>query len=183
MGLFNNKDLVPTFGDEFSNENKDAEFESQVWNTELVDDLIEKVENHGLDLNKIKHPFFEKDINLRRARIAFQLSDFELSEFKKCRKDIVYFANTYVKLMQEHGIDNIKLYPYQVEMLKMYVNEKYSLVLGSRQIGKCINFNTHIDLLKEKVKVYKLYFRNLKEKTIFDKIKYSLYWCYSKLEN
>jgi hypothetical protein len=134
---FLSTDFIPTFGEEFSSL-EEPEFDSQIWTTELVDDLVEKVEEYGLDLSKVKHPFFEKNIDLRQGRVAFQLSDMERSEFKKCRKDIVHFANTYIKLMQEHGIDNIELYPYQVEMLKMYQENRYSIVVGSRQIGKTV---------------------------------------------
>lgn len=134
---FVSNDFLPTFGEEFSGLNE-PEFDSQVWTTELVDDLIEKVEEYGLDLSKVKHPFFEKNIDLRQGRTAFQMTEAEMDEFKKCKKDIIHFANTYVKLMQEHGIDNIELYPYQVEMLKMYQSGRYSLIVGSRQIGKTV---------------------------------------------
>lgn len=134
---FTDSDFIPTFGEEFLGLNE-PEFDSQVWTTELVDDLIQKVEEYGLDLSKVKHPFFEKNIDLRQGRTAFQLTPEELYEFKKCKKDIIHFANKYVKLMQEHGIDNIQLYPYQVEMLKMYQSGRYSLIVGSRQIGKTV---------------------------------------------
>lgn len=131
------KDFVPTFGEEFSNIEK-PEFDSEIWTTELVDDLMEKVEEFGLDLNKAKNPFFDKNPALRRGRVAFQMTNMELSEFKKCRKDILHFANTYVQLMTPDGIDHIKLYPYQEEMLLNYQNGKNNIVVGSRQIGKTV---------------------------------------------
>jgi hypothetical protein len=134
---FLDKDFAPTFGEEFSNIEK-PEFDSEIWTTELVDDLMEKVEQFGLDLNKTKNPFFDKNPALRRGRVAFQMSNMELSEFKKCRKDILHFANTYVQLMTPDGIDHIKLYPYQEEMLLNYQNGKNNIVVGSRQIGKTV---------------------------------------------
>lgn len=134
---FTSSDFIPTFGEEFSNL-AEPQFDAKIWTTELVDDLVEKVEEHGLDLTKTKNPFFEQNIDIRQGRVAFQMTDEETDEFKRCRKDILHFANTYVKLMQEHGIDNIKLYPYQVDMLKMYQEGRYSLVVGSRQIGKTV---------------------------------------------
>jgi hypothetical protein len=178
---FKNKDMVPTFGTEFNDDNQEENFDSQIWNTELINELIQKVEEYGLDLNKVSHPFFEKNITLKRARTAYQLTDEELAEFKRCKKDIVYFANTYVKLMQEHGIDNVKLYPYQEEMLKMYQDNRYNCVLGSRQIGKCVNFDTEIQTAFGKTKIYKIWYRNLNNKTIFDRLKYILYKLYCKL--
>lgn len=179
---FVSNDFLPTFGEEFSGLNE-PEFDSQVWTTELVDDLIEKVEEYGLDLSKVKHPFFEKNIDLRQGRTAFQMTEAEMDEFKKCKKDIIHFANTYVKLMQEHGIDNIELYPYQVEMLKMYQSGRYSLIVGSRQIGKC-HFPTTIVNTKQfgKLPIYKLWYKLIPNKTIFDRIKFCLYWCLEKIE-
>ena len=134
---FLQNDFVPTFGEEFSNI-VEPEFDAEIWTTELVDDLIDKVENYGLDLNKAKNPFFDKNIMLRRGRVAFQMTKEERREFKKCRKDIIYFANKYVQLMTPNGIGHITLYPYQEEMLLNYQKGKNNIVVGSRQIGKTV---------------------------------------------
>tara|TARA_R110000796_G_scaffold192641_1_gene309293 strand:- start:6899 stop:8794 length:1896 start_codon:yes stop_codon:yes gene_type:complete len=134
---FMQNDFVPTFGDEFSSI-ETPDFKSEIWNTELVNDLLDKVENYGLDLSKSQHPFFDKNIQLRQGRVAFQMTKMELSEFKKCRKDIIHFANTYVQLMTPNGIGHINLYPYQEEMLLNYQKGKNNIVVGSRQIGKTV---------------------------------------------
>ena len=82
--------FIPTFGEEFSAyENMDEQtFDAEIWNTELVDELMDKVENFGLDLSKAKNPFFDKNPQLRKGRVAFQMSKMERKEFKKCRKNI-----------------------------------------------------------------------------------------------
>ena len=120
---FIEKSFVPTFGEEFSNI-ATPEFDSEIWTTELVDALIDKVENYGLDLNKAKNPFFDKNPTLRKGRVAFQMTLQEKDEFKKCRKDIIYFANKYVQLMTPEGIGHITLYSYQEQMLLNYKNGK-----------------------------------------------------------
>ena len=134
---FLENDFVPTFGEEFSSI-AEPEFDAEIWTTELVNKLMDKVENYGLDLNKAKNPFFEKNPQLRKGRIAFQMTSMELSEFKKCRKDILHFANNYVQLMTPKGIGHIKLRPYQEKMLLNYQNNNHNIVVGSRQIGKTV---------------------------------------------
>jgi len=134
-GRWEDKDLIAFYQD---NHNDTIEIDATIWTTELVDDLIEKVEKFGLDLSRTKHPFFMNDISIRRGNTSFQYTDKEFTEFKKCKKDIIYFANTYVKVMQEHGIDDIKLYPYQEDMLLNYQRDRYNIVVGSRQIGKTV---------------------------------------------
>lgn len=178
---FLNKDMVPTFGTEFSSEVDEKDDSGLVWTTDLIEDLRDKVENVGLDLDKVKHPFFEKNINLKRGRTAFEFTPEELEEFKKCKKDIIYFANKYVKIMQEDGISNFELYPYQEQILRMYQEERYSIVLGSRQVGKCSLSSTYVELLKVKVQVHRLYFKNKKDKNIIDYVKYGLYRLYDFL--
>lgn len=133
---FFNKDLI-TFANQFENIDE-PEFDATIWNTELVEDLQEKVINAGLNLMDVRHPFFMNDISIRRGNTAFQYTEEEKEEFKKCKKDIIYFANTYVKVMQEHGIDNITLYSFQEDMLLNYQKERYNIVVGSRQIGKTV---------------------------------------------
>ena len=180
-GRFFDSDLI-TFANQFTDVNE-PEFDSTIWTTELVDDLAEKVEKHGLELSKVKHPFFGNDITLRRGNTSFQYTEEEMEEFKRCKKDIIYFANTYVKVMQEHGIDNITLYPYQETMLKNYQNERYNIVVGSRQIGKCFFPTTRIECPSGKIPVYKIWFKHIKgQRSITDYIKYGLYWLYDKLD-
>ena len=175
---FYDKTLVPTFGEEFSGI-AEPTFDAEIWNTELIDDLLDKVENYGLDLSKTKHPFFDKNVQLRQGRLAFQMTQKELSEFKKCRKDIVHFANEYVQLMTPKGIGHIQLYPFQEKMLLNYQSGKNNIVVGSRQIGKCYLPGTQV-VTKQfgTIPVYKLWWKVIKKKTILDYFKYSLYRLY-----
>lgn len=131
------EEFVPTFGEEFDNI-EIPKFKSKIWTTESVNKLISNVENHGLDLAAEPHPFFDKNPDLRQGRIAFKMTPEERKEFKKCRKDVVYFANKYCKLMTDEGVQSITLYPYQVDMLRMYQSGKNNIVVGSRQIGKTV---------------------------------------------
>jgi hypothetical protein len=83
-------------------------------------------------------PFYEGNPNLRKGNIVFSYTDEEIREIKKCAKDIVYFANTYCTVMTDHGLQTIKLRPYQEEMLRQFQAERFNVCLASRQVGKTI---------------------------------------------
>ena len=64
-----------------------------------------------------------------------------IREIVKCKKDIVYFANTYFKILSlNEGIRTIKLYPKQEELLKFFKNEKRCIVLSARQSSKTTTY-------------------------------------------
>ncbi|NCA95509.1 MAG: hypothetical protein EOM74_00855 [Methanomicrobia archaeon] len=83
-------------------------------------------------------PFYKNNTKLRRGNIIFEYSDDELFELKRCKEDIVYFANKYCKAMTEDGVKNITLRPYQEDMLRHMTNNQFSIIMASRQIGKTV---------------------------------------------
>lgn len=117
---------------------------NRVWNTVLVEDLKRKIENG--DSIQSNTPFYEGDIELKSAEIVFEYSEEELIELAKCANDIVYFANNYCVSMTDEGIRRIRLRPYQEDLLRHYQNNRWSVVLASRQIGKCFSPQTIVKL-------------------------------------
>ena len=66
-------------------------------------------------------------------------------EIVKCKRDIVYFANTYFKILSMNtGITTIKLYPKQEELLKFFKNEKRAICLSARQSGKSSMYTIYL---------------------------------------
>lgn len=66
-------------------------------------------------------------------------------EIVKCKRDIVYFANTYFKILSmKDGIRTIKLYPKQEELLKFFKNEKRAITLSARQSGKSSMYTIYL---------------------------------------
>lgn len=104
-----------------------------VWSTKSIELAMQAIEEgQGLRIS----PFLKSDPNLRKANLLFQYTDEEIAEILKCRKDIVYFAETYVYLKTENGLKHIKLRPYQKRMLAAMQNNRWLIELASRQIGK-----------------------------------------------
>jgi hypothetical protein len=78
-----------------------------------------------------KNPF------LKAANEESEFTAEQVNELKKCMNDPVYFASTYCKIPHPlHGAIQCHPYPYQVTMLKMFQNNRNSMVLSARQTGK-----------------------------------------------
>jgi hypothetical protein len=60
-----------------------------------------------------------------------QITQEQVDEFNRCKEDIVYFAENYIKHMTIDGIKQLKLYPYQIEVL----TDDRLTASTSRQIG------------------------------------------------
>jgi len=62
----------------------------------------------------------------------------ELEEYYNCSKDPIYFINTYVKCNIFSGTTDLKLLPYQENMVNLFQDNKFSLVNSTRQSGKSL---------------------------------------------
>lgn len=131
------KDLVDSEDEEGSNSNGGT-----VWTTEKVEDLKQSMKK-GYEPKK--HPFKDGDPNFRDANIAFQLTDWEREEMKKCAMDPIYYAKNYCYVQQDHGIAKIEhLRDYQHEWINTLKDNRKVIINASRQIGKTITMGIFI---------------------------------------
>lgn len=95
------------------------------------------------------HPFPVEDINLpyrdtyngniliKKAFVKSELSMNHIIEAAKCEKDPIYFIENYCRIVSlDDGIIPFKLFKYQKDMIKMYAENRFSLTLTARQMGK-----------------------------------------------
>jgi len=82
--------------------------------------------------------FWSNNPQYRAADINFDLTKEETEEFIRCANDVVYFANMYAHAMTDDGIASITLRPYQEKMLETMNDNRFVVMLASRQIGKTI---------------------------------------------
>ena len=60
----------------------------------------------------------------------------QISEIVKCGKDPIYFFNSYVKIQHPvRGLVKFNTYPFQDECVDKFIDERFSIILKSRQIG------------------------------------------------
>lgn len=110
-----------------------------IWTTERVDKLLSDFENGMIDIKTIKNsPFKDNDPAWKKANLVFEYTPEELEEIKRCKADPVYFANKYAQVMQETGIEQIVLRDYQEEIIKAFKDNRFNILMASRQIGKTV---------------------------------------------
>jgi len=122
----------------FGLEATEQETENQIWSTIKIDQLSDIIESGGRVPRGIKKPFYDGNPQWKLGNTVFDYTNIELDEIKKCAKDIIYFAQNYCTVMTDEGLQRIELRDYQIDMLKHFVANRFSVCLASRQIGKTI---------------------------------------------
>ena len=78
-----------------------------------------------------------KNPNLKRAHATDEYDITKIREMKRCENDPIYFMETYVKVIDpKRGAVPFKLYDYQREMVLAIHENKDTILLCSRQMGK-----------------------------------------------
>lgn len=74
---------------------------------------------------------------LKRANVPVNYSKKEIEEFVKCSRDVNYFVKQYIKIVSvDKGIINFDLWPFQEEMVNVFINNRFSICKLPRQVGK-----------------------------------------------
>ena len=127
---------------------KDDDTNSSIWTTIRINKLLEEIDN-GKDIKELRNsPFKDNDINLKRANLPFEYTPEEVEELKKCKADVLYFAYNYCFIQTGKGVKLIKniggLRDFQDEILLSLNNNKYNILMASRQIGKSVTSAIYI---------------------------------------
>lgn len=81
--------------------------------------------------------FYKGNENLLRGNSQFKWTDQMIDELKLCNKSILHFAENYFYITTlDEGKKKIELYKYQKRLLKAFKNNRFNVVLSSRQSGK-----------------------------------------------
>lgn len=164
---------------------------SNILTTKRVKEIIEK-QNLNLKLTKDEHIWFERQFGVRRSELTFAPTQSEVDEYTKCKMDIHYFADKYCQIKREDGtIGPMTLRDYQKDIIDLYDKNQYSILMASRQTGKCLSMNTKVYIRNALTgEIYEtilatLYYETIKMErplTIIENIKYFLYRLLSNLE-
>lgn len=104
-----------------------------IWSTKTLDLAIKGL---GEGRKLVANPFYENNTKLLKGDLVYQRTTDEVKEWKKCKNDILYFAEKYCKLMTPEGIKHITLRDYQRRYLKHLEKNRLSIYLACRQCGK-----------------------------------------------
>jgi len=84
---------------------------------------------------------------LKAAGVKIDFTQEQVAEIIKCSKDPIYFIENYVKIISlDKGLIPCVLYDHQKRMIKNFIDNRFSISLCSRQIGKCCDALTRIRL-------------------------------------
>lgn len=110
-----------------------------IWTSERVDRLLQDVEDGVIDIKTIKNsPFKDNDPVWKKPNLIFEYTPEEVEEIRKCKNDVLYFANTYAQVMTDDGVQQITLRDYQEEILTAFKKNRMNILNASRQIGKSV---------------------------------------------
>jgi len=167
-----------------------AALEEFVLTTDIIKD-IENRENFGKILKRYEKVWFQNVRGVRKPYLTFAMSESEFQEYIKCKINIHYFAEKYCQIKREDGtVGPMKLRDYQKDIIDLYTKNPRSILMASRQTGKCNSFITNILVVSENEKVINvpiglLYYNEVKKErklTLLEKIKIKLYMFLYKLQ-
>lgn len=161
-----------------------------IFDTELVQHYTDQI-NDGVIVKRFQNPWYKGEIGLKRSGTTFKMSAAEQAEYVKCAVDIHYFVEKYCQVKTDDGtVGQISLRDYQKEVLDDFMDKRFNILCASRQVGKCLNFNTLVDIQEgnvfKKVRMGKLYYDELskyRKLSFLEKIKIKLYNILYYLEN
>ena len=80
------------------------------------------------------------DRNLKKAYTEMKLSPIHIEELKRCKEDLYYFKDNYVKIRTKDGVNFPETRPYQIEFLDSILDEESegTVSLQGRQAGKSV---------------------------------------------
>ena len=122
---------------------QDDKIRATIWSTKAVaqyeDDL-----NNGIE--RKDDPFFFKNVRQRKANILFEYTQEEIVELMRCKNDVNYFANHYAHTMSPitGSLEQITLRDYQEDLLHTIDQNRFTIILSSRQSGKTVSSSIYL---------------------------------------
>ena len=149
------------------------------WSTKIVEAILEEYNKTG-KMPK-NNPFYEGKPEWRESNLNYSYTKDELVEMAKCQENILHYAETKCKVMTDEGVMMVKLRPYQNRVLLQYKKYRFNVFLASRQIGKCVTFDTIIQIVDPdtnqliSLPIFEVHYKYKKNKKFLDYIEWYLY--------
>ena len=114
-----------------------------------------------------------KNAGLKRSNELDEYTPERIQELAKCASDPIYFMENYLKVQHPvRGSVPFQLYDYQKEMVLAIHENRSTILLCSRQMGKCVTGNTQITVKSltgiENLSIQELALRSNLEDTLID---------------
>jgi hypothetical protein len=100
---------------------------------------------------------YNNNPNLPKEDYRHAFTQAEIDEFVKCANDPVYFAITYMRIINvDHGLMPFRMWDFQQDMLRTFHENRFSICKLPRQVGKTttsVAFLLHYILFNENVNI------------------------------
>ena len=108
--------------------------QSVVWSTKALEKAVDAIKK-GLPLKV--NPFIGNNTKLLKPELVFRRTEEEIDDYIKCMNDVIYFASKcYIK--HPDGLKPCILRDYQIEYLRHLQENRFSIFLAVRQVGKSV---------------------------------------------
>jgi len=88
-------------------------------------------------MSEDKEKFYLGNKNLPTSDTKFEYTPAMINELKKCKKNILHFAENYFYIVNlDRGKEKIQLYSCQKRVLRSLRDNRFVILLSSRQSGK-----------------------------------------------
>ena len=95
--------------------------------------------------------------NLKKANTPIEFTKEQVTEFIKCKKDPVYFAENYVKIVSlDEGLVPFNMYKFQKKLIRNFHNNRFNICKMPRQTGKsttCVSYLLHYAVFNDNVNI------------------------------
>lgn len=88
---------------------------------------------------------YNGNVNLKSSGVKLQFTVHQAMEYMKCQDDYIYFIKNYCKIVSlDRGLISFELYDYQRKFLKTLHDNKYTISMLARQMGKTQTVSAYV---------------------------------------
>lgn len=108
----------------------------------------------------------EEDV-VKKPHTKSAYTEDNVEELYRCIEDPIYFMRNFVKIQHPmKGAQPFHLYPFQYDIVKAFHDNRFSIALTARQMGKCIFKDSLITKDGEPVKIQTLINLKFKDRIV-----------------
>ena len=122
-----------------------------------------------------KNDIYLGNPRLKAANVPVEFTEDQLAEYIKCQQDPIHFIEQYVQIVHvDRGLVPFDMYPFQRNMVKEFMNNRFVICKLPRQSGKStviISYLLHYILNNENVQVGILANKGAVARELLDRLK------------